>query len=59
MSAQDNIQTVKDVYAAFNRGDRDAMTAALAENVEFENREEQVKFHGLEYTTGTRDSWRS
>ena len=38
MSAQDNIQTVKDVYAAFNRGDRDAMTAALAENVEFENR---------------------
>ena len=38
MSAQDNIQTVTDVYAAFNRGDRDAMTAALAENVEFENR---------------------
>ena len=38
MSAQDNIQTVTDVYAAFNRGARDAMTAALAENVEFENR---------------------
>ena len=32
MSAQDNIQTVKDLYAAFNRGDRNAMTAALTEN---------------------------
>ena len=38
MSAQDNIQTVKDIYAAFNRDDRNAMIAALAENVEFENR---------------------
>ena len=35
MSAQDNIQTVKDIYAAFNRDDRNAMIAALAENVEF------------------------
>ena len=32
MSVQDNIQTVKDLYAAFNSGDRNAMTAALAEN---------------------------
>ena len=38
MSAEDNIQTAKDLYAAFNRGDRDAMTAALAENVEFESK---------------------
>ncbi|MEE2636235.1 MAG: nuclear transport factor 2 family protein [Acidobacteriota bacterium] len=37
MSAQDNIQTVKDIYAAFNRGDRSAMTAALAENVELQS----------------------
>ena len=37
MSAQDNIQTVKDIYAAFNRDDRNAMIAALAENVEFES----------------------
>ena len=37
MSAEDNIQTAKDLYAAFNRGDRDAMTAALAENVEFKS----------------------
>ena len=37
MSAEDNIQTAKDLYAAFNRGDRDAMTAAIAENVKFEN----------------------
>ena len=38
MSAEDNIQTAKDLYAAFNRGDRDAMTAALAENVEFQSK---------------------
>ena len=37
MSAEDNIQTAKYLYAAFNRGDRDAMTAALAENVEFKS----------------------
>ena len=37
MSAQDNIQTVKDIYAAFNRDDRNAMIAVLAENVEFES----------------------
>ena len=37
MSAQDNIQTVKDIYAAFNRDDRNAMIGALAENVEFES----------------------
>ena len=32
MSGQDNIQTAKDLYAAFKRGDPNAVTAALAEN---------------------------
>ena len=34
MSAADNVQTVKDMYAAFQRGDRNAMIANCAENVE-------------------------
>jgi len=34
MSASDNVQTVKDMYAAFQRGDRNAMIANCAENVE-------------------------
>jgi len=37
MSAQDNIQTMKEIYAAFHRGDRSVMTATLAENVEFKS----------------------
>ena len=34
MSAADNVQTVKDIYAAFKRGDRNAMIANCTENVE-------------------------
>ena len=34
MSAADNIQTMKDMYAAFKRGDRNAMLANCAENVQ-------------------------
>jgi len=33
MSAHDNIQTTKGVYAAFKRGDRAAMLAVCAENI--------------------------
>ena len=33
MSAHDNIQTTKGVYAAFKRGDRAAMLAVFAENI--------------------------
>ena len=33
MSAQDNIQTTKSIYAAFKRGDRAAMLALCAEDV--------------------------
>ena len=33
MSAQDNIQTTKSIYAAFKRGDRGAMLALCAEDV--------------------------
>ena len=34
MSAVDNIQTCKDMYAAFKRGDRGAMVARSAENIQ-------------------------
>ena len=33
MSAEDNIQTIKRMYAAFNNGDRPSMLACLADNV--------------------------
>ena len=35
MSAQDNLQTTKDIYAAFKRGDIDAIVASCAEDVEW------------------------
>ena len=37
MSSEANVQTVKDIYAAFTRGDRDTMLATLAENIRFES----------------------
>ena len=36
MSAADNIQTCKGMYAAFKRGDRGAMVARSAENIQIE-----------------------
>ena len=33
MSAEDNIQTIKRMYAAFNNGDRPSMLACLADNL--------------------------
>ena len=35
MSAADNLQTVKNIYEAFNRGDIDAILASCAEDVEW------------------------
>ena len=34
MSAADNVQTMKNIYEAFNRGDIDAILASCAEDVE-------------------------
>ena len=36
MSAADNIQIVKNVFEAFNRGDTDAILASCAEDVEWQ-----------------------
>ena len=35
MSEQENVQTVKDLYAAFERGDIQAILGALAEDVDW------------------------
>jgi len=36
MSAADNIQTVKNVFEAFNRGDTDAILANFAQDIEWQ-----------------------
>ena len=48
MSAEDNIQTIKRMYAAFNNGDRPSMLACLADNVHmsFEIGAEEVPWAG-------------
>ena len=34
MSTEDNVQTVKDFFAAIGRGDREALLALVAEDIE-------------------------
>ena len=44
MSIENNIQTVKDFFAAIGRGDRQALEALVAEDIEEKGLEEAI--HG-------------